>query len=138
MMFTFVVSEKPVSFGLILSHWLTMMASLRASLIRSRQTVIAHLPQIMEKWNEHCPSDDPRIISIIVDDASISAALADGRVISVPLAWSWRLSDASPAQRSRYEIIGNGQGVHWPNVDEDISARGMLNGIPARPPKQTA
>lgn len=84
------------------------------------------------------PSDDPRIISIIVDDVSISATLADGRVISVPLAWSWRLSDASAAQRIRYEIIGNGQGVHWPDVDEDISARGMLNGIPARPPKLTA
>jgi hypothetical protein len=55
-------------------------------------------------------------------------------VISVPLAWSWRLSEASPTQRARYQIIGDGEGVHWPDVDEDISAEGMLHGIPARRP----
>src|SRR6266404_8907364 len=47
--------------------------------------------------------------------------LVDGRGISVPLAWSWRLSDATPEQRNKYEIIGDGQGVHWPDVDEDLS-----------------
>lgn len=55
-----------------------------------------------------------------------------GRVISVPLAWSWRLSDATPAQRANWELIANGHGVHWPDIDEDISAEGMLAGIPAR------
>jgi hypothetical protein len=49
---------------------------------------------------------------------------------------SWRLAAASPAQRAKCEIIGDGQGVHWPDVDEDISAEGMLAGTPARPPKQ--
>ena len=83
-------------------------------------------------------NDDPRIVSITVDDETISATLADGRMISVPLAWSWRLSSATAEQRQRFEIIGNGQGVHWPDVYEDISARGMLAGIPARPPKQPA
>ena len=79
---------------------------------------------------------EPRIQRIEVTDETITAYLADGRVISVPLAWSWRLAAATPAQRAKYEIIGDGQGVHWPDVDEDISAEGMLAGTPARPPKQ--
>ena len=83
-------------------------------------------------------NDDPRITCVSVDDEVIAAQLADGRTITVPLAWSWRLSEASAQQRQRFEIIGNGQGVHWPEIDEDISARGMLMGVPARRPKQTA
>ncbi len=59
----------------------------------------------------------------------------DGRTISVPLAWSWRLSEATPEQRANVRIIGNGQGAHWPDVDEDISAQGMLVGVPAPRPK---
>jgi hypothetical protein len=69
-----------------------------------------------------------------VTDDLIVAHLVDGRTISVPLAWSWRLSEASPDQRRRYELIGEGQGIHWPDVDEDISVRGMLEGIPAPRP----
>jgi hypothetical protein len=59
----------------------------------------------------------------------------DGRSISVPLAWSWRLSKASPEQRNNFEIIGDGEGVHWEELDEDISVNGMLYGVPARLPK---
>jgi hypothetical protein len=70
-----------------------------------------------------------------VSDDTITAHLADGRVISVPLAWSWRLSDATPAQRTNWQLIGGGHGVHWPDVDEDISAEGMLSGTPAPRPK---
>ena len=77
----------------------------------------------------------PRIVDIRVTDDSIVAQLADGRSISVPLLWSWRLSDATPEQRGNFEIIGNGLGVHWPDIDEEISATGMLYGIPARPCK---
>ncbi len=77
--------------------------------------------------------DMPRITDIRVTDDSITASLTDGRTISVPLAWSWRLSEATPEQRGNFEIIGSGVGVHWPDVDEDISATGMLYGIPARP-----
>lgn len=83
-------------------------------------------------------NSDPRIVAIEVTADSIVAQLADGRNISVPLAWSWRLSDASLEQRRNFEIIGGGQGVHWPDIDEDISARGMLEGMPARRPVQTA
>ena len=79
-------------------------------------------------------NSEPRITKMQVTDDSIIALLADGRTISVPLVWSWRLSDATPQQRNNFEIMGNGQGVHWPDVDEDISAWGMLYGIPARRP----
>ena len=82
-------------------------------------------------------SNDPRITEIEVTDDTITAQLADGRTVSVPLAWSWRLSDATPEQRNNFEILGTGEGVHWPDVDEDISARGMLQGVPAWRPRQT-
>jgi Protein of unknown function (DUF2442) len=76
-----------------------------------------------------------RIKEITVTKDTITARLMDGRTISVPLAWSWRLSEATPKQRANWEIIGDGHGVHWPDIDEDISAEGMLYGIPApRPP----
>lgn len=80
-------------------------------------------------------SGDPRIQSVRVTQDEIVAHLADGRVISVPLAWSWRLSEGTPAQRAKFRIIGSGQGVHWPEVDEDISVEGMLHGIPAPRPR---
>ena len=81
-------------------------------------------------------SSEPRIVTIEITEDSIIARLADGRTISVPLAWSWRLSNATLKQRNHFEIIGDGEGIHWPDIDEDISARGMLYGIPARPPKK--
>jgi hypothetical protein len=76
-------------------------------------------------------SVENRIQHVEVSDETITAHLVDGRVISVPLAWSWRLSEATPKQRANWLLIGDGHGVHWPDVDEDISAEGMLNGIPA-------
>lgn len=81
-------------------------------------------------------STDTRIAHVEVSDETIIANLVDGRVISVPLAWSWRLSDATPAQRANWRLIGDGHGVHWPDVDEDISAEGMLTGAPAPRPAQ--
>ena len=80
-------------------------------------------------------TSDPRIHDVLVTANEITARLADGRVISVPLAWSWRLSEATPKQRGNFRLIGAGQGVHWPDVDEDISVEGMLHGIPARRPR---
>ncbi len=78
---------------------------------------------------------DVRIKDITVTEDTITAQLTDGRGISVPLVWSWRLSEASPKQRANYRIIGDGQGVHWPDIDEDISAEGMLYGIPSTRPQ---
>ena len=80
------------------------------------------------------PTDEPRVRSIEVTDLLITGHLEDGRIISIPLNWSWRLADATPEQRANYEIIGEGTGIHWPGVDEDLSVRGMLNGTQARRP----
>ena len=80
---------------------------------------------------------DSRVKDVSVTDEFITFHLVDGRVVSVPLAWSWRLCDASPAHRNRFEILGEGYGVHWPDVDEDLSVEGMLYGIPARIPTQS-
>lgn len=73
--------------------------------------------------------NEPRHVHITED--TITAYLVDGRIISVPLAWSWRLSEATAMQRAHYEIIGDGHSIHWLEIDEDISAEGMLYGVPA-------
>lgn len=78
-----------------------------------------------------------KIKDVEVTDDFIVAHLTDGRVISVPLVWSWRLLEATPEQRANYEMIGEGHGVHWPDIDEDISAEGMLYGTPAPRPKHS-
>src|SRR3989442_15203596 len=83
-------------------------------------------------------NSEPRIKKVSVTNDEIIADLVDGRTISVPLAWSWRLSDATPKQRANFRLIGSGQGIHWPEIDEDISVEGMLHGIPARRPRSTA
>jgi hypothetical protein len=80
-------------------------------------------------------NNDPRIQDVQISADEITARLEDGRAISVPLAWSWRLSEATPKQRSNSRLIGSGQGVHWPDVDEDISVEGMLHGVPAHRPR---
>jgi hypothetical protein len=80
-------------------------------------------------------STDARIRNVKVTSETITAYLIDGRVVSVPLAWSWRLSEATPAKRANFKIIGDGWGVHWPDVDEDISVEGMLHGVPAPRPR---
>jgi hypothetical protein len=79
-------------------------------------------------------SADARVQTVSVSDDAITAHLMDGRTISVPLAWSWRLSEATPEQRRNFEILGNGSGIRWPEIDEDISVEGMLHGVPARRP----
>ena len=82
-------------------------------------------------------SVESRIDHVKVTDEAITAYLVDGRVISVPLAWSWRLSEATPAERAKWQLIGDGHGVRWPDIDEDLSAEGMLHGVPARRPGGT-
>ena len=81
---------------------------------------------------------EPRLLNVQITEDEIIAHLVDGRTISVPLIWSWRLSEASEAQRQHFEILGDGQGIHWPDLDEDISVEGMLYGTPARRPPGSA
>ncbi len=83
-------------------------------------------------------SSEPRIQEVRVTEDEIIAHLVDSRVINVPLAWSWRLSEATPAQRANFRLIGTGQGVHWPDIDEDISVEGKLHGIRASRPRSSA
>jgi hypothetical protein len=80
-----------------------------------------------------------RLSSVQVTDDEIIAHLVDGRTrrtISVSLVWSWRLTEATPEQRQNFEILGDGQGIHWPDVDEDICVEGMRYGSPARRPNK--
>ena len=77
---------------------------------------------------------EPRLTQVKVTEDEIIAYLVDGRTVSVPLVWSWRLSEATPEQRGHFEIIGDGLGIHWPDIDEDLSVDGMLYGTPARRP----
>ena len=65
------------------------------------------------------------------DHHSLIVDLVDGRTISVPLAWFPRLLHASPAQRNNWKLAGGGFGIHWPDVDEDVSTASLLRGIPA-------
>jgi hypothetical protein len=62
-------------------------------------------------------------------DASIRVALADGRDVSAPIAWFPRLRDASAQQRANWRLIGHGEGIHWPDLDEDVSVNALL-GLP--------
>jgi hypothetical protein len=77
------------------------------------------------------PKAGERVMDVRVTDDTISVDLYDGRTITVPLAWYPRLLHATPAQRANWRIAGAGYGIHWPEVDEDLSAQGFLQGAPA-------
>lgn len=62
---------------------------------------------------------------------TLSVDLMDGRTITVPLAWYPRLLHATPEQRNNWEKCGGGYGIHWPDIDEDLSTEGLLRGAPA-------
>lgn len=66
--------------------------------------------------------------NVTLSDDTLSVDLSDGRSISVPLAWYPRLSHASSAERKRWRLIGRGSGIHWDDLDEDISVDGLLAG----------
>ncbi len=70
--------------------------------------------------NTAAAGTEPRIQDVRVTDDEIVARLTDGRAISVPLAWSWRLSDATPQQRAHFRLIGSGQGIHWPGPKSTV------------------
>ena len=70
-----------------------------------------------------------RATDVTVTDDALVVRLRDGRALSVPLSWFPRLRDATVEQRSRWELSGEGTGIHWPALDEDISVAGLL-GLP--------
>jgi len=65
-------------------------------------------------------------VAVTCSNEALSVTLADGRTVSVPLAWFPRLLAATPKQRAKWEFIGGGIGIHWPSIDEDISIASLL------------
>lgn len=74
---------------------------------------------------------DERVHSVSVTEVTLSVELMDGRTISVPLIWYPKLFNATTQQRDKWEICGGGYGIHWPDIDEDLSTEGLLRGAPA-------
>ena len=74
---------------------------------------------------------DERAAEVSFDEDMLSVRLKDGRTISVPLAWYSRLFHATAGQRRNWRIAGGGYGIHWPEIDEDISTEVLLRGAPA-------
>jgi len=73
----------------------------------------------------------PKAMTIVCSDDELRVLLTDGRTLSVPIAWFPRLAHASSDERANYELLGDGEGIHWPQVDEDISVAGLLAGQPS-------
>jgi Protein of unknown function (DUF2442) len=74
---------------------------------------------------------DERVLDVRFDKHSLIVDLMDGRTISAPLAWYPRLANATQEQLAHWEKAGGGYGIHWPDVDEDLSTEGLLRGAPA-------
>jgi hypothetical protein len=77
------------------------------------------------------PRPGERILDVRITDETLTVDLADGRTLSVPIAWYPRLLDARPEQRANWKLAGGGFGIHWPDIDEDLSSAGLLRGAPA-------
>lgn len=84
------------------------------------------------------PTTDPRAIDVLVDPNNLTVELADGRRVSVPLAWFPRLLNATKTQRNKWELLGDGHGIRWPEIDEDLSVDGLLRGTAAPHTKRRA
>lgn len=82
-------------------------------------------------------SESNRIIArdLRIEENLFYAILEDGREIGVPYSWYWRLAEATPEERRNWRFIGQGEGIHWEDIDEDISIAGMLRGRPDNPAK---
>jgi hypothetical protein len=73
----------------------------------------------------------PAATNVIVSDDTLTVDLSDGRTVSVPLAWYPRLLHGTPDERATWQLIGRGEGIHWPQLDEDISVEGLIAGKPS-------
>ena len=82
------------------------------------------------------PKPGERVKTVHLTEDTLNVDLVDGRTIIVPLAWYPRLLHAMPEQREKWQICGGGYGIHWPELDEDLSTEGLLRGAPA--PRQAA
>ena len=73
----------------------------------------------------------PLATGVVVTDDTLTVDLSDGRTVSVPLAWYPRLLHATSQERDHWNLIARGEGMHWPNVDEDISVASLIAGRPS-------
>jgi hypothetical protein len=73
----------------------------------------------------------PAATRVEVSDVALTVELVDGRIVSVPLLWYPRLAHAAPEERGRWRFIGRGEGIHWPDLDEDVSVANLLAGKPS-------
>ena len=71
-------------------------------------------------------------LGVAVTDDAVTVDLVDGRTLSVPIAWYPRLAHATPAERANWRLVGRGEGIHWSDLDEDISVDGLLAGRASR------
>ncbi|MEO1543137.1 MAG: DUF2442 domain-containing protein [Pseudomonadota bacterium] len=71
----------------------------------------------------------PKVRSVDLSADSLTVSLSDGRELSVPLAWYPRLLNGTSAERANLEIVGQGEGLHWPELDEDISVEALIRGL---------
>lgn len=74
---------------------------------------------------------DERVSEVHFSNDMLTVDLMDGRIISVPLVWYPRLLKAAPKARKHWQVCGGGYGIHWPEIDEDLSTEGLLRGAPA-------
>ncbi|HHI79431.1 MAG TPA: DUF2442 domain-containing protein [Planctomycetes bacterium] len=84
------------------------------------------------------PRVDPRAIDVTIDADELMVTLADGRRVAVPLAWFPKLLHAKQSQRENWRLVGDGQGIHWSDLDEDLSVKGLLRGVEAPGASQKA
>jgi hypothetical protein len=82
------------------------------------------------------PTADERVVNVKFTKDTLSVDLRDGRTITVPLAWYSRLFNATPAHRKNWHVAGGGYGIHWPDINEDLSTEGLLRGAPAPRPRR--
>jgi uncharacterized protein DUF2442 len=81
--------------------------------------------------------NESQAVAVEINDDEVSVDLADGRTIIVPLGWYPRLGYATPKERGNWRLIGSGKGIHWPDLDEDISVRNLLAGQPSGESQQS-
>jgi hypothetical protein len=139
--FTLEIREEPIHIHVErddaeAKYWLQPVRLQRSSglgaaeLNRIEKLVEEHRLELIDAWIYILATETrPAIaVSVQVSSTTLEVSLADGRTIAVPLAWYPRLLHATAEERGRWRLIGSGQGIHWPDLDEDISVANLLDG----------
>jgi len=124
--------ERLPNSGSIRYHWLHRVGSGHTSCVAWNDLFLT----IVKSFWRHGvtssnPSVDPRAVDVAINDTELTVDLADGRRVAVPLAWFPRLLHAQQDQRENWQLVGDGEGIHWLDIDEDLSVNGLLQGVSA-------